>query len=482
MLKHSQHSLLQDAYYFTNNLLFHRGQTKAAITKCTEVLSGLGETIPTKVDANELNDMLRKVMIFFASISDDELIHFKECDNRLHFYLMQFYQQRVWFGFFGDSPAMQSFLSCRSVEIAIRVGFCKYTAVSINSVAALLCGMSKDISTGYRLGRISLSLLTRFNATNLIPIVYLGFYGLVAFNSEPVLHCADQLHRGFQLGMSVGEPTIALMNGLHYIQKSFVGGRNLVALSTEIDYQLELIETHDDNRAKRFMSLFKETLHMIIDKNEARMDTTTLSEGAEALDEAMKIEGFSEVVFFHRVIQSYWLGYADRCHYFAQKSARGDAAVGRLLKLIASFYHGLAALQILRKKKSKVEMKEIALASLKALTSASDLAPINFKNKVELLEAELYRTEVVLRGNEEDSMQAKKMYAKSICSAEAAKFDHEKALALELAANFFEEKGEFASALRNFSEAKLHYTLWGSKVRVAQMEVAIARTEKSLTR
>eukprot|EP00986_Skeletonema_menzelii_P014775 scaffold10227_cov132-Skeletonema_menzelii.AAC.1 len=153
-----------DAYYFTNNLLFHRGQTKAAITKCTEVLSGLGETIPTKVDANELNDMLRK-----------------------------FYQQRVWFGFFGDSPAMQSFLSCRSVEIAIRVGFCKYTAVSINSVAALLCGMSKDISTGYRLGRISLSLLTRFNATNLIPIVYLGFYGLVAFNSEPVKKLMSRL-------------------------------------------------------------------------------------------------------------------------------------------------------------------------------------------------------------------------------------------------------------------------------------------------
>ena len=463
-----------------NNLLFHRGQTKAAIKKCTEVLSGLGETIPTEVDGHRLNDMLEKLMNFFANVSDDELLRFRECDNRLHFYLMQFYQQRVWFGFFGESPAMQSYLSCRAVEIAIRVGFCKYTAVSISSIATLLCGMSKDITNGYRLGRVSLSLLTRFNATNLIPTVYLAFYGLIAFNSEPIMHCADQLHMGFQIGMSVGEPTIALMNGLHYIQKSFVGGRNLVALSTEIDYQLELIEKHDDNRAKRFMSLFRETLHMVIDKNKAMAETTTLSGGTEALDEAMKIEGFSEVVFFHRVIQSYWLGYLDRCHYFAQKSARGDAAVGRLLKLIASFYHGLAALHILRKKNCRMEMKEIARASRKALTLATDHAPINFKNKFELLQAELHRTEYILRRDKEDIYQAKKMYAKSICSAEAAGFVHEKALAMELAANFYEENGEIANAVRNFSEAKLHYNLWGSQVRVAQMEAAIARTEKKL--
>ncbi len=482
-LNYSHHSLLQDAYYFMNNLLFHRGQTKAAFTKCTEVLGELGESIPTEVDPKELDNMLKKVMTFLTNFSDDDLFCYRECDNRHHFYIMQFYQQLVWLAFFGQSTSMQSYLSCRSVEIAIRVGFCKYTAVAMSSVAALLCGVSKDIPNGYRLGRVAISMLTRFNATSLIPVVYLGFYGMVAFNSEPIMHCADQLHMGFQIGMSVGEPTIALMNGLHYIQKSFVGGRNLVVLSNEIDYQLEISETHDDNRAKRFMGLFKETLCQIIDKNKARADTTTLSEGAGALDEAIKIEGFSEVVFFHRVIQSYWLGYHDRCHYFSQRSsARGDATVGRLLKLIASFYHGLAALQILRKKKSKVEMKEIARASLKALSSACDLAPINFKNKAELLEAELHRTEVVLRGNEEERIHAKKMYAKSICSAETAKFDHEKALALELAAHFYEENGEIANALRNFSEAKLHYTMWGSEVRVAQMEVAIARTETRLTR
>jgi hypothetical protein len=465
-----------------NNLLFHRGQAKAAFTKCAEVISEIGETIPTEVDAKELNDRFEKVLHFLKNISDDGLLHFKECASRIHLYLMQFYQQLGWFAFFGQSSSMQAFLACRSVEIAIRVGFCKYTAASMASVAALLCGKFKDLSNGYRLGRVALSLLTRFDATSLIPVVYLGFYGMVAFNSEPIMVCADQLHKGFQIGMSVGDTTIALMNGINYIQKAFVGGKNLLVLSNEIDYQLELSKTHGDNRATRFMGLFKETLCQVIDKNKARTDTTTLSEGTGALDEAMEIEGFSEVVFFHRVIQSYWLGYADRCHYFAQKSARGEAAVGRLLKLIASFYHGLAALHILRKKKSKVEMKDIARTALKALHSASDLAPINFKNKVELLEAEFHRTEVALRGNEEERMHAKKMYAKSVCSAEAAKFDHEKALALELAAQFYEENGEAANALRNFREAKLHYAKWGSTVRVSQMEVAIARIETRLVK
>ena len=471
-----------DAYYFSSNLLFHRGQAKAAFMKCNEVLSEIGETIPTVVDTRELNDMFEKVTHFLKNVSDDSLLHFKECDSRLHFYLMQFYHQLGFFAFFGQSSSMQAYLWCRSVEIALRVGFCKYTAASMASFAALLCGKLNDISNGCRLGRVALSLLTRFDATSLIPVVYASFYGMVAFNSEPVMDCADQLYKGFQIGMSVGDTTIALMNGLQYIQKAFVGGKNLEVLSNEIDYQLELSKTYGDNRAKRFMGLFKETLCQLIDKNKSRADTTTLAEGAGALDEAMEIEGFSEVLFFHRVIQSYWLGYADRCHYFAQKSSRGEAAVGRLLKLIVSFYHGLAVLQILRKKKSKIELKDIARAALKALNSASDLAPINFRNKVELLEAEFHRTEVALRGNEEERMLAKKMYAKAICSAESAKLDHEKALALELAAQFYEECEEMANALRNFNDAKLHYAKWGSAVRVSQIEVAIARIESRLTK
>lgn len=66
-----------DAYYFKNNLLFHRGQGNVAFSKCAEVLQELGETIPKEVDPRELVDMVEKVLHFFKSQRDDQLLHFQ---------------------------------------------------------------------------------------------------------------------------------------------------------------------------------------------------------------------------------------------------------------------------------------------------------------------------------------------------------------------------------------------------------------------
>jgi predicted ATPase len=293
-----------DAYYFKNNLLFHRGQANVAFSKCAEVLQELGETIPKEVGSRDLVDMVEKVLHFFKSQRDDQLLHFKEIDSQVHFYLMQFYHQLSFFAYFGQTPSLQAFLSCRSVAIAIQCGFCKYSSIALASFASILCGKFKDVSNGYRIGSVALQLLTRFEATSLIPAVYLHFYGMVAHHKEPILDVSDKLHKGFQIGMSVGDSTIALMNGLHYIQKSFVGGRNLNVISKDIEYQLELCDTHGDRRTKRFMSLFNETICQV----KAKTDIISTGEGAAEQDEAMKIEGFSEVILFHRIIQTFWLG------------------------------------------------------------------------------------------------------------------------------------------------------------------------------
>jgi hypothetical protein len=127
---------------------------------------------------------------------------------------------------------------------------------------------------------------------------------MVAHNKEPILDVSDKLLKGFQIGMSVGDSTIALMNGLHYVQKSFVGGRKLNVISKDIEYQLELCDTHGDRRTKRFMSLFNETICQV----KAKTDISSTGEGAAEQDEVMKIEGFSEVILFHRIIQTFWLG------------------------------------------------------------------------------------------------------------------------------------------------------------------------------
>lgn len=54
-----------------------------------------------------------------------------------------------------------------------------------------------DVEGAYRVGKMALKLLERFDdSTDLLPSVYLVYYGYIAVHIEPFQSCADMLKRG----------------------------------------------------------------------------------------------------------------------------------------------------------------------------------------------------------------------------------------------------------------------------------------------
>ena len=97
--------------------------------------------------------------------------------------------------------------------------------------------------------------------------------------------------------------------------------------------------------------------------------------------------------------------------------------------------------------------------AIKDLRAAAVLSPHNFKNKVELLEAELHSFE---KKNEE----AAASYAAAIASAQSSRFTHEQGLACELAGLHHKKIGQKEVALDYFRQARECYNLWGSELKV----------------
>ena len=72
-------------------------------------------------------------------------------------------------------------ITCRLVELTLEHGLSKYTTLSMVRYA-----MTLPTVEGYRVGKMGMSLLDRFDAMDQIPSIYLGFYAYIAIYAQPV--------------------------------------------------------------------------------------------------------------------------------------------------------------------------------------------------------------------------------------------------------------------------------------------------------
>ena len=103
------------------------------------------------------------------------------------------------------------------------------------------------------------------------------------------------IHLSFVKCCYCSDTSLALLNGLHYVQKAFASGKNLSTLLGDIEYQLKLSDLHKQTRSKAYMSLFEQTINHLIDKDNNKLATYKKVVHQFEEDEVMKFEGYQEV-------------------------------------------------------------------------------------------------------------------------------------------------------------------------------------------
>jgi len=87
--------------------------------------------------------------------------------------------------------------------------------------------LSIDIESALRYGRIGMTLLEKFNATEYVPRVFLAFYGHIYAWREPATNALPRLMLGHRIGLMTGDFGAAGFCASNYICLSFEAGIKL---------------------------------------------------------------------------------------------------------------------------------------------------------------------------------------------------------------------------------------------------------------
>lgn len=169
-----------------------------------------------------------------------------------------------------------------------------------------------------------MSLLNRFDFGDQIPTAYYIYYGRIAWRFEHLQLCTSFLRRGFESGLSSGNPADGFNCAIHVIKGIFYGGENLFSVLKEIDYFLHLLGSYNHVVARNYVLNFRETVSTLIDRGNA----TDIEAKA------------SSPLLVHKAIQMYWLGYTERSNHFIEKSLKMIGSLGQYNSNYMKFYLG----------------------------------------------------------------------------------------------------------------------------------------------
>ena len=126
---------------------------------------------------------------------------------------------------------------------------------------------------------------------------------------------AKQLRKGFASHLSSGDTNAAFYCATRAIHFSLISAeKDLTSSLKEIDYYLRLLKTYKSELAMEFILFYRETVSTLIDRGERYGIETNSRQEPEPGSTLL------EVFYFHAVLRNFWLGYTERCHYFAKKS------------------------------------------------------------------------------------------------------------------------------------------------------------------
>ena len=268
-----------------------------------------------------------------------------------------------------------------------------------------------------------------------------------------------RLRSGFESALSSGNAEKGYQAAALSIMLSIISGeKKLTLLLKEVDYYLHLLETYSNEMMRTYLLIYRKTISMLIDKGEA----TSIGANDDAGEGDDLPQVFLDMVYVNGSLQSYWLGHKERCCHFAQKCFDSLPSPGREYRVIVLFYYGLAVIDMLKKKMNTRKQKEVneIVSSMRVATSHAES---NFRNKLELLQAEQY----ALVGHHSQAVTA---YDTAIASAKNCEFIHEEGLACEKAGLYFKRIRDVQKAIRYFDRARLCYDEWGSRMKVEIIE------------
>jgi predicted ATPase len=319
------------------------------------------------------------------------------------------------------------------------------------------------IDVAYETGKMALALLDRTDDRSSLAKVRHIVVGHINPFVEPIRDCVEPERAIYQIGTDTGDLEYACW-ALHLmVANGFYSGMRLGALREMDQRHVALIRQHRQLPALGCTQPFSQTIRNCLGGDDAHSSRLVSADYDE--DEHMaELEslGFRGAAYILTVVRTF-VRFLFRELEGAVRAADAGAefADGAVATYHQVWWRQFRALALLGSKgEGALDDAREALASLEHWASFSE---VNHAHRVALLSAEIARVE----GKDGEAIAS---YETAIAHAREHGFLHEEAIANELAARFYIERGSETAARGYLLEAREAYVEWGAQAKVEQLE------------
>ena len=328
----------------------------------------------------------------------------------------------------------------------------------------ILCGALYDMETGYKFGLLALKLSEKFNNKNEICFVTFCFDCFIRHWKRHVRESLKPMRTCYQLSLETGYNLWAGYSQMWYAIWSFVMGKNLADLEPVMAECMEACRIIKHQASYLNTGIFLQTSANLMGKT-----TDPCRLAGKYFDEEKSIHlhfeaneryGLHCVYLMKLMLCCLFYNYNDALANAEQAKEYEGNAISTVNFPLFSLYESLTNLAVFHDHSAdKRGILKIVKSNQQKMKKWAHHAPMNYQHKFDLVDAE--RNGVLGK-----DAKAIEYYDKAIAGAKENQYIQEEALANELAAKFYLEKGEIDTARKYMTEARYCYDHWGAKAKV----------------
>ena len=449
------------------DLYVSRGQVERAIAVCLDYLRKQGIEWSSHPSMQEARREYDRISAQLRSYAIEDLIDLPLTNNPTALATLNVLSKLV--PTFTDVNLL-SLGICHAVALGLEHGHGDGSCVAYVLLGMLAGSHFGDYEAGYRLARLGYELVEQRGLRRFQAPTYQPFADRVMPWTKPIKACRDLLHRALDAANKLGPITYVAFNGEEMTTNLLAAGDPLPDVQRQAESSLEIA------RRAQF--------GLVCDLNTLQLAFIRTLRGLTRKFGCFDDEQFDEHRFERRISNNQALAAAE-CRYWVRRlQARffaGDYAaaieastrakrllwtsLGRFEEAEYEFYGGLACAASFDTAEADDRRQHLdALRSHHARVDewAGHCAE-NFATRSALLKAEIARIE----GRQ---LEAEHLYEQAIRSAHSSGFIHNEALANELTARFYAERGFDKIAQMYLRDARYGYVRWGADGKVRQLD------------
>ncbi|MEH1951512.1 MAG: AAA family ATPase [Nostoc sp.] len=445
-----------------------QGQALEAVNLALAFLNLLGVDFPFNPQQSDLQIALAETASHLSSRSIEDLINLPQMTDSRSLVVIRILSNITAFAYTAV-PTLFPLIVLNQINLSIKYGNASLSAFAYVAYGVILCSVVGDIESGYRFGKLAESMLTKFQAQEVMLKVIQTFNQMIKPWKEHVRNTLKPLIEVYSNNLETGDLEFGAYCLYTYSYYAYFIGKELAPLERQMATHSNAIKQIKQEPIFYWNEIYRQMVLNLLGSSE---NSCCLIGDAynEQTMLPIHIAANDGVAIFYLFICKLQLCYLFTDYSQALESSMKAeqhlyAGLGMILSAQFYFYDSLVQLALYPDVDEENQQKILkkVIANQEKIAHWAHHAPMNYLHKFYLVEAERHR----VIGQ---YLEAIDNYENAIYLAKENEYINEEALACELAAIFYLKWGKQRIAQLYLTDAYYCYVRWGALAKVYDLQ------------